>query len=42
MNYCIGLGYINEDGIFIIDKDRYECVNFLSFLSVEVNKWLII
>ena len=39
-NYRIGLGYTNEDGILITDKDRYERANLSSFLSVEVNKWL--
>ena len=39
-NYRIGLGYTNEDGILITDKDRYERANLSSFLSVEGNKWL--
>ena len=39
-NYRIGLGYTNEGGILITDKDRYERANLSSFLSVEVNKWL--
>lgn len=32
-NYRIGLGYTNEDGILITDKDRYERANLSSFLE---------
>ena len=33
-NYRIGLGYTNEDGILITDKDRYEACQSLKFPEV--------
>ena len=36
----MGLGYTGEDGILITDKDKFNRVNFSSFISVDVNKWL--
>ena len=38
--YRIGLGYTNEDGILITDKDKFSRVNLSSFIGVDVNKWL--
>lgn len=39
-SYRMGLGYTGEDGILITDKDKFNRVNFSSFISVDVNKWL--
>ena len=40
-SYRLSLGYTGEDGILITDKDKYNRINMSSFLSVDVNKWLI-
>ncbi len=33
-------GYLNEDGILITDKDKYNRYNVSSFVNTEINKWL--
>lgn len=38
--YRISMGYTDEDGILITDKDKYTRFNISSFLGIDVTKWL--
>lgn len=37
--YRIGLGYTDENGILITDKDSYDRINLSTFLGVDITKW---
>ena len=39
-SYRLGLGYTDEDGILVTDKDKYTRINTSAFLSVDVTNWL--
>lgn len=36
----MALGYTNEDGILITDKDGYRRVNASSYISADITNWL--
>lgn len=38
--YRVGLGYTDQDGILITDKDSYSRLNMSSFVGIDLNKWL--
>lgn len=40
VNYRIGFGYTNEDGILVTDKDKYRRSNFSVSLGSDVTSWL--
>lgn len=40
INYRMALGYTNEDGILITDKDGYRRVNASSYISADITNWL--
>lgn len=39
-SYRASFGYVNENGILITNKDRYDRYNVSSFVHTEINKWL--
>lgn len=39
-SYRIGVGYTGEDGILITNKDKYDRINFSSFIGIDVTNWL--
>ena len=39
-SYRLGLGYTDEDGILITDKDKYTRINTSAFVSVDATDWL--
>lgn len=38
--YRLGLGYTDEDGIIITDKDHYKRVNLSAYYEVDIKPWL--
>lgn len=40
--YHFSLGYTNEDGILITDKDSYKRLNTSVYYELDINKWLTI
>ncbi|MCC8172429.1 MAG: SusC/RagA family TonB-linked outer membrane protein [Parabacteroides sp.] len=38
--YYVGLGYTNEDGILITDKDSYERMNASAYYEIDLKPWL--
>lgn len=39
--YCFFVGFIDNDGVLIIDKDKYRWMNVSGFIFVNVIKWFI-
>jgi len=39
-NYYVGLGYLNQEGIFKVGKDRYQRYNARVNLATDITKWL--
>ncbi|MFV0505360.1 MAG: TonB-dependent receptor [Bacteroidales bacterium] len=40
INYRISLGYTNEDGILVTDKDAFKRTNVSSYVSGDITSWL--
>lgn len=40
ITYRISLGYTNNDGILITDKDKWDRLNVSSYVSADITKWL--
>ena len=38
--YRVSFGYLDEDGILVTDKDRYQRYNVSSFVRTDVTSWL--
>ena len=40
ITYRLSLGYIEKDGVFITDKDKFDRINVNSFVKADITDWL--
>ena len=40
ITYRLSLGYIEKDGIFVTDKDKFDRINVNSFVKADITDWL--